>query len=1005
MASSQVSKGRGRSRQGTGTASTESIPAPPTMASEIIEMNTSSTSNDVRSTNTLHTATVIGRGRGDRFKGKSKVSNDPHLKVNMIAGDPRWEVSDLTDAQFKTYDRPSKPLELGITGQPINLRANYFSVQNFPREGLVYQYHFDVKNRRNTDISRDQRRALFESWLRRYCEKYPQTDRNKIAFDNQNTLIVLGESLSDIDEFGINEEISGPNRAGRYEQYSLTVKRVGKPVDLKTLTLLEDIQQPQADNNLEPTRLQSIKQVLSIVAHERCSSKADFIYNRTFFSQPTIDERYGHWDLGLGKALWRGFYSCLVFSKGTNQLLMNLDISHAVFQKKQPFVEFLCEIMRHSPCGKYYNRDRNISRIEINDVVNYLDQNQNAEYYDGEIEFLLKQCKYLSVRSQLRKKVIGYTIHGFGQPASTQTFPWNEKNNELITVENFFKEKYGYKLKYPSLPTVEMKKQSYVPMEILDTVPVRVKRITDEQRASLCLNSSLLPVDYAKCITDVRHSSTKQCFHDDPFIKAWQLDVGTRMLTIPARVLPGPNVSYTTIGNTSYQQRTSSSVWNNTRDQFYQPTEFPSIWAMINLSSLYQNDCESFYNELSKVAADRGINCPPPVIFEEYNMQQHSIADMIKKLNTMMTKNIDCKFFIVLLPDNDNIRDRIYGELKKLCELESGFGIATQMIKTGKKLWSYSKLNNILLKINTKLKGINSILQVPEPIEQFFSKGHQIMYVGIDLSHGAPGSSRGRSAVAVVASADDIPNRYFKEVYMQERPKDAKGESWENVVDMKEIMKSLIRQYYDKHQEQPPKAIVIYRDGISESEFDTIFEKELMAIREACVELSPVYRPYLTYIVVNKRHHTRFFPVNSQENVPAGTVVDSHDVTNATTYDFFLTSHQAQKGTSRPTHYHVLYDDNKLKPDQVQLLTNALCYTSARCTRSISIPAPVKYADLLAFRAAHYININDPVMVNTQSNTDQPTIPVNESVEISKMIKSQRIVLSSKLDRDCPFFV
>jgi eukaryotic translation initiation factor 2C len=66
-----------------------------------------------------------------------------------------------------------------------------------------------------------------------------------------------------------------------------------------------------------------------------------------------------------------------------------------------------------------------------------------------------------------------------------------------------------------------------------------------------------------------------------------------------------------------------------------------------------------------------------------------------------------------------------------------------------------------------------------------------------------------------------------------------------------------------------------------------------------------------------------------------------------------------RQGTSRPSHYHVLYDDNKLEPDQVQMLTYYLCYTFARCTRSVSIPAPVKYADLLAFRARFYINMND----------------------------------------------
>lgn len=164
------------------------------------------------------------------------------------------------------------------------------------------------------------------------------------------------------------------------------------------------------------------------------------------------------------------------------------------------------------------------------------------------------------------------------------------------------------------------------------------------------------------------------------------------------------------------------------------------------------------------------------------------------------------------------------------------------------------------------------------------------MYVGVDLSHGAPGSSRRYSTVAVVASADDIPNRYFKEVYVQERLPEARKESWEYIIDMKQIMKSLISKYERRH-EYPPTAIVIYRDGISNSEFDTVFEHELKAIREACVELSPVYRPYLTYITVNKRHHTRFFPKDLQGNIQAGTVIDSPQVTNPTTYNFYLNSH------------------------------------------------------------------------------------------------------------------
>ena len=45
-------------------------------------------------------------------------------------------------------------------------------------------------------------------------------------------------------------------------------------------------------------------------------------------------------------------------------------------------------------------------------------------------------------------------------------------------------------------------------------------------------------------------------------------------------------------------------------------------------------------------------------------------------------------------------------------------------------------------------------------------------------------------------------------------------------------------------------------------------------------------------------------------NIPAGTAVDV-GITHPTEFDFYLCSHQGIQGTSRPTHYHVLWDDNR----------------------------------------------------------------------------------------------
>jgi eukaryotic translation initiation factor 2C len=110
----------------------------------------------------------------------------------------------------------------------------------------------------------------------------------------------------------------------------------------------------------------------------------------------------------------------------------------------------------------------------------------------------------------------------------------------------------------------------------------------------------------------------------------------------------------------------------------------------------------------------------------------------------------------------------------------------------------------------------------------------------------------------------------------------------------------------------------------------------LTAIREACIKLEPDYKPGITFIVVQKRHHTRLFCSDKKEqsgksgNIPAGTTVDI-GITHPTEFDFYLCSHQGIQGTSRPSHYHVLWDDNHFDADELQCLT----YQVTKTTRPV----------------------------------------------------------------------
>jgi len=75
--------------------------------------------------------------------------------------------------------------------------------------------------------------------------------------------------------------------------------------------------------------------------------------------------------------------------------------------------------------------------------------------------------------------------------------------------------------------------------------------------------------------------------------------------------------------------------------------------------------------------------------------------------------------------------------------------------------------------------------------------------------------------------------------------------------------------------------------------------------------------------------------------------------------DFFLLSHGGLLGTSRPSHYTVLRDDiYGNNPDALQNLSFTLCHCYAKATRSVSIPAPVYYADLVCERAKFHFDPN-----------------------------------------------
>uniref|UniRef100_A0A5K3FSX6 Piwi domain-containing protein n=1 Tax=Mesocestoides corti TaxID=53468 RepID=A0A5K3FSX6_MESCO len=237
-----------------------------------------------------------------------------------------------------------------------------------------------------------------------------------------------------------------------------------------------------------------------------------------------------------------------------------------------------------------------------------------------------------------------------------------------------------------------------------------------------------------------------------------------------------------------------------------------------------------------------------------------------------------------------------------------------------------------------------------------------MMVMGADVTHPAPtGDNRevNKSVASVIASITPDLMRYVA-IVRQQNTTLHKDKATREVIDaMDVITRDLLTVFSEKNRRLPTK-LIFYRDGVSEGQFQTVLMEELLAIQKACYAVQQGYEPGITFIVVQKRHHIRFKPTDLKaRNVNAGTVVDTQ-ITHKREHDFYLCSHEGIQGTSKPVHYHMLYDDNDWAADDLQLFTYYLCHAYMRCCRSVSYPAPTFYAHLAAFRARDWLKDSGP---------------------------------------------
>lgn len=253
-----------------------------------------------------------------------------------------------------------------------------------------------------------------------------------------------------------------------------------------------------------------------------------------------------------------------------------------------------------------------------------------------------------------------------------------------------------------------------------------------------------------------------------------------------------------------------------------------------------------------------------------------------------------------------------------------------------------SIVQKIALQMNCKMGGTLWGIRIPL---------QKTMICGIDTYHEA--GHKGLTVGAFVASLNPGFTKWYSKPTIQDKRE-------EFVNGLTASLESALTAYRT-YNEFYPDRIIIYRDGVGDGQLKLVQSFEIPQFKEACKKISPTYQPSITFIVVQKRINTKFFKVNSTEtgtsgfsNPPPGSILD-HTITRKYLYDFYLVSQHVREGTTMPSHYIILEDENNFEPDILQQLTYKLCFLYYNWPGSVRVPACCQYAHKLAYLVGLHI--------------------------------------------------
>ncbi|KAI0832378.1 argonaute-like protein [Trametes gibbosa] len=806
----------------------------------------------------------------------------------------------------------------GTSGRAIQISTNHFEVK-IPEANI---YHYDVI------ISPSEKtlpaRLNMEIIERLQTIISPQTFTPRAVYDGRKNMFTPRQL-----PFGASGEFDvtlvdppSPNDANRGEPVRPPKVYKVKLTHVATINpevLSRFLEGKQSHDNTVLTAITALNVVI------RMEPSLKYPFNvRSFFTDREQK------DIGSGIVLWRGYFQSVRPAIG--RMFINVDISTGAMYKAGPLLRVAMEFMNYNDPARLNGDLRDRIRLQrylsgVRVLVEVPGQRQTSRRP-------ARVVKKISARS-----------------AREMTFVNREGQN--LSVEQYFKQAHNYALRYPNLPCVELGSGALIPMEVCHIFAGQImrKQVPPEKTKDV--------LDFATKKPQERLNSIKAglgvlAYGQSEYVRQFGMVVQPNAVpfSLQARVLDPPTLQYGQ-GSKQLTIKPRDGAWNMIDKKFYRPMAIRR-WciAIFERRQRFRPDlAEEMKMGLLQAFASVGMQVAETDPCIEWANPNDQVAPFLRSVGgkCVQKNKAGPELIVVVLPEASA---DLYMRVKHFGDIAQG--VATQCLRSSK--CSRAKAQyfaNVCLKINVKLGGINTVPDA-RSVPVLTDPHNPTIVMGADVIHPAPGADGRPSFTALVGNVDSDTAKYIADCRVQTSRQ-------EMIDDLEEMATNVIKMFQGyragvEKKAPNPRRIIFYRDGVSEGQFQHVLDYELPQLRAACTNAG--IQAKITVIVVGKRHHVRFFPqkpgdADRSGNCPAGTVVDK-DIGHPLEFDFYLQSHSGLLGTSRPAHYSVLYDENGFTPDSLQALSFALCHVYARSTRSVSIPAPVYYADIVCARAKNH---------------------------------------------------